>query len=126
MSDIIVRFIAIFITMPILAFCVVYMVKRKRTNQKEKAFLLAIDVTVVFIFLSVYFSFYMTFKTSILSISLIVFLSLLGLFTTLQWKIKGEVLLKKALKGVWRLSFFLFFGLYLFIIIYGIFIRIKA
>lgn len=53
-----------------------------------------------------------------IALILIVLISFLGIILIVQWRKKTEVVLRKGLKTLWRISFLLFFPLYAGLLIY--------
>jgi hypothetical protein len=92
---------------PIVPFLIVYFTGIALKKEKRKTFLLAMDVTTLFLLMSVsglfntifhsHFGFYL--------ILLIVLISA-GLIGGAQNRLKGKVDGKRLLRAVWRLSFF--------------------
>jgi hypothetical protein len=46
------------------------------------------------------------------------------LFVIMHWKFKAEIEYKKVFKGIWRVTFLLFFTLYVGLIVYGLLLSI--
>lgn len=91
---------------PIFPFLIVYFISIALKRDKKKSFLLAMDVTTIFLFLSVSALFNITFQNGFgFYLILLVVLIAAGLIGGAQNRLKGQVDSKRLLRAVWRLSF---------------------
>ncbi|MHA6530306.1 DUF3397 domain-containing protein [Paenibacillus sp. BAC0078] len=96
---------------PVIPFLIVYFIGIGLKQEKKKTFLLAMDVTTLFLFLSVSALFNNIFKSGFgFYLILLIVLICAGLIGGAQNRLKGKVDGKRLLRAVWRLSF-LFMGI---------------
>lgn len=98
---------------PFVPFFIVYLIGIGLKQDKRKNFLLAMDITTLFLLLSVSALFNILFhaKFGFYFILLIVLISA-GLIGGAQNRIKGKVDGKRLFRAVWRLSFFFLSSMY--------------
>ncbi|KHL93527.1 hypothetical protein QW71_22790 [Paenibacillus sp. IHB B 3415] len=106
---------------PIVPFLIVYFAGIGLKQEKRKTFLLAMDVTTLFLLLSVSGLFNTIFHSNFgfFLILLIVLISA-GLIGGAQNRLKGTVDGKRLLRAVWRLSFFFMGASYVLFMIVGL------
>ncbi|AIQ60233.1 DUF3397 domain-containing protein [Paenibacillus borealis] len=106
---------------PIVPFLIVYFAGIGLKQDKRKTFLLAMDVTTLFLLLSVSGLFNTIFNTNFgfFLILLIVLISA-GLIGGAQNRLKGSVDGKRLLRAVWRLSFFFMGVSYVLFMVVGL------
>jgi hypothetical protein len=113
-------FIAISV-IPIVPFLIVYFAGIGLKKEKKSTFLLAMDVTTLFLLLSVSALFNIIFDSGwgFYLILLIVLIST-GLIGGAQNRLKGKVDGKRLLRAVWRLSFFFMTVSYILFLVLGL------
>ncbi len=124
MSNVFASILATFVTLPILAFYLIYIVNVKRTKNKKNALKLAVDGSTILFMFAVYYialeiwgeSFFWLIITTVLLVAII--------FTLIHWKLSQDIHFGKLLKGILRFNFLLFFVVYFLLSIYGLFVRI--
>ncbi|MBB5323787.1 hypothetical protein HNQ34_000879 [Anoxybacillus tepidamans] len=126
MSNIIAHVTAAFVTMPLLAFFVVYVLARKLTNKKKKSFYIAINISTLFFMSAVHFLIVAIWGKSYLWEIIILLLIINILFAIGYWRKKGDLHIAIVFRLFWRFSFLLFFFLYFGLLGYGIFIRVSS
>ncbi|MEK5239109.1 DUF3397 domain-containing protein [Paenibacillus sp. FSL L8-0470] len=106
---------------PIVPFLIVYFAGIGLKKEKKSTFLLAMDVTTLFLFLSVSALFNIIFDSGwgFYLILLIVLIST-GLIGGAQNRLKGKVDGKRLLRAVWRLSFFFMTVSYILFLVVGL------
>lgn len=108
LENIVVGFFATFITLPILAWYLVYIVTAKWTKRKGKALRLAADVSTVLFIAAVHFLIIAIWGKSLFWILLVIILiSAIGC-TILHYKKRKDVQFFRLLRGIWRFNFILF------------------
>lgn len=106
---------------PVVPFFLVYFIGLGLKKEKRSTFLLAMDVTTVFLFLSVSALFNNIFKSEFgFFLILIIVLISAGLIGGAQNRLKGKVDGKRLLRAVWRLSFFFMGTSYVLFMIVGL------
>jgi hypothetical protein len=91
---------------PIVPFLLVYFIGTGMKKDRRKTFFLAMDVTTIFLFLSVSALFNNIFKSGFgFYLILLIVLISAGLIGGAQNRLKGKVDGKRILRAVWRLSF---------------------
>lgn len=124
MSGLLSAFVATLVTAPILGYLLVFIISKQIIKNHRRSVRLAIDVTTLLLIVSVHFLIQTIWNQSLFWVILIVLLLIAITFAILHWKVKEEINIKKVLLGFWRFSFLLFSLAYLFLVIYGLFIRI--
>lgn len=104
---------------PVIPFLIVYFTGIILKQEKRKTFLVAMDVTTLFLLLSVSALFNNIFKSGFgFYLILLIVLICAGLIGGAQNRLKGKVDGKRLLRAVWRLSFlFMSIGYVLFMVV---------
>ncbi|MRN55680.1 DUF3397 domain-containing protein [Paenibacillus monticola] len=104
---------------PVVPFLIVYYIGIGLKREKKKTFLLAMDVTTLFLLLSVSALFNNLFQSGFgFYLILLIVLISAGLIGGAQNRLKGKVDGKRLLRAVWRLSFlFMSIGYLLFMVV---------
>jgi hypothetical protein len=125
MGDIVAHVLAAFVTMPLLAFFLVYFFARKLIKGKKKSFYLAVNVSTLFFIVAVHFLIVALWGKSYLWIIVIFLLIVNILFAIGYWRKKGDLHIVVIFRLFWRFSFLLFSSLYFSLLLYGIIIRVS-
>ncbi|MNG03673.1 hypothetical protein D3C84_867620 [compost metagenome] len=106
---------------PVIPFFLIYWVYGSISNNRKKAFGLAMDVTTVLLIgcVAVLFDFVFGSKFGFYMIILILLL-LGGLIGNMQFRKRGEVNTKKIVRAVWRIGFLFMSVLYVLFMFIGI------
>ena len=112
--------ISIFITLPVFASMLVYIVSMLIERNKWKAIQKLVNWTTLFYIIAVTIMLTLIFDMGFTGIVLIVLLAILTLIIFIQWKNKRDVEIIRAVKLLWRISFLLFFILYGCLMLVGI------
>jgi hypothetical protein len=123
MSNFVSGLFATFVTVPIAAFMLVYMLGRKVLKRKKKSFHLAMNVSTVFFILGVHFLILAIWGTSYLWMIIIFLLLLKVLFMIGYWRKKHDVHLAPVFRLFWRFNFLFFSFAYFSLLIYGLIMR---
>ncbi|WP_408010882.1 DUF3397 domain-containing protein [Pseudalkalibacillus sp. A8] len=124
MVDFLLGSLAALVTVPLLAWIIVYWLTRKITRHKKRSFLFATDVTTFFLIVSVMFALYTIWGNAFLwPIIIIILLMIIGI-TFIYWKQDKDIGLPKIIKTAWRLNFLLFSSGYLVLCVYGLIFRV--
>lgn len=92
---------------PIVPFLIIYFIGSGLKKEKRKTFLLAMDVTTIFLLLSVSAIFNIIFNSGFgFYLILLIVLISAGLIGGAQNRLKGKVDGKRLFRAVWRLTFF--------------------
>lgn len=92
---------------PIVPFLIIYFIGSGLKKEKRKTFLLAMDVTTIFLLLSVSAIFNIIFSSGFgFYLILLIVLISAGLIGGAQNRLKGKVDGKRLFRAVWRLTFF--------------------
>lgn len=126
MSDALAWILATFVTLPILAFYLIYIVTVKITKNKKYSIKLAVDLSTIIFIISVYYIAYEIWSFSLFWFILIAILLVAIIFTLIHWKVSDDIDMVKLIKGIWRVNFILFFIAYFILSIYGLFVRISS
>lgn len=106
---------------PIVPFLIVYFAGIGLKREKKSTFLLAMDVTTLFLFLSVSALFNIIFNLDFgFYLILLIVLISAGLIGGAQNRLKGKVDGKRLFRAVWRLSFILMTVSYVLFLIVGL------
>ncbi|WP_371017469.1 DUF3397 domain-containing protein [Pseudalkalibacillus sp. JSM 102089] len=118
--------VATAVTIPLLAWYLVYIITVKTTRKKKFSFRLAVDVSTIFFILSVHFILVELLGQSFLLVILLMIIGAAGAFTVLHWKMKDDVEIHKVIKGAWRFNFLLFSTGYIVLVLIGLVHRILS
>jgi hypothetical protein len=110
----------ILIIVPFIAYIIVFFAVKLITNKHRKAVSYAIDITTLFLILSVNNIAFVIWSHSFLWMIILLMLLFAILFVFIYWHFQNEIVYLKIFKGYWRFNFLLFFVAYIFLIIYGI------
>jgi hypothetical protein len=124
MIDVLLGSLATFVTVPILAWIVVYWITKKLTRKKKQSFLLATDVTTFFLIVSVIVIMYTIWSISFIWPIVILLLVVVISITFVFWKQDKDVRMYQIMKTSWRFNFLLFSTGYLILCIYGLIDRV--
>ncbi|HEO8420722.1 DUF3397 domain-containing protein [Niallia sp. FSL W8-0635] len=114
------QLISFLVIFPIITLFIVFVISKLITKKHRFSIHLALDISTFFFILSVHFLIQSIWNTS-LFIYIIIFILLIGMiFVIIHWKLKEEMEYKKIFKGIWRITFLLFFTLYVVLLIYGL------
>lgn len=124
MLDIFSYALAFFIIAPFMVTAIVYFISLKLGIHPVRAFHKAINYSTVVYMISVSMMLKAIFGSYYLAASLTFILLILVTIVIIQWKIHNEILFPKMIKLFWRVSFLIYFMLYVIFIIIGILQRI--
>ncbi|MGM8364231.1 DUF3397 family protein [Virgibacillus sp. W0181] len=115
-----------FIIIPIIATWLAYRVGNKIYKYDWQAFHFAVNTTTVFYLTAVNLLLIRIFDQQFIGITVAVLLFILTIILISQWKKHTEVILWKGIKVLWRITFLLFFVLYVTAIAYTLIQAIIA
>lgn len=118
--------IATLITVPIIAFFIIYFISQKLTRNKKRSFHITVDLSTFLFIIAVNYLASVIWEQSFLWLILAVITLTAMIFIFLNWKFTDELQLSKVFKGFWRLNFLLFVSVYLLLFIYGLIARIVT
>lgn len=112
--------ISFFVVFPVFVFFFVFIISKMITRKQRYSIHMAIDISTFFFMLSVHFVIKELWNVSLLPY-IFIFLLLIGMiFAFIHYKMKDDIHFMKILKGIWRLSFLIFFPLYIVLMGYGL------
>ncbi|WP_316568423.1 DUF3397 domain-containing protein [Neobacillus sp. YIM B06451] len=120
MSTILSSIFALFIFLPLLGYILIFSICKPLTGNHRLSVGLALDATTFLLVISVHFLIVTIWNISFLWLIFVILLSLGMASAIIQWKTKGEVVLRKVFKGFWRFTFLLFFAAYIGLILFGL------
>ncbi|MEN2766549.1 DUF3397 domain-containing protein [Ornithinibacillus xuwenensis] len=120
MGELILFILAFLITLPIFSTIVVYYILKYIYGNPIRAFHKAINWTTVLYILAVNTMLTYLFESFFIGDIFVVMLLILTFLIVNQWKRNTEIDYGRAFKLLWRLSFLLFFILYIILVVYGI------
>lgn len=120
MLEAVTHIISFFITVPMVASFIVYVISMIRLRNLWKAIHMMVDWTTLFYILAVMIMLLVLFERHFFGYILIFLLMALSVIIFNQWKKERDIQLKKAVKLLWRISFLLFFFLYGCLTVLGI------
>ncbi|MGP4106883.1 DUF3397 domain-containing protein [Virgibacillus sp. L01] len=124
MPDIIIYFIGLIVTVPIIATWIVYLISMKIYRHKWKAVHNAVNWTTILYIIAVVALVNEIFGISFFGTILVILISIYTIIVVAHWKIYTEVIFTKAFKMFWRICFLLFLMLYICLVLIGIYLRI--
>lgn len=126
MGDVLIGIVATAVTVPLLAWYIVYIFTVKVTKKKKHSIRLATDLSTLFFILSVHFICVELFQRSFLWVIFILMIMIAVGFTVLHWKTKGDISIKRVMKGAWRFNFLVFSTGYVLLLLIGLAHRIAT
>ncbi|MEH7110821.1 DUF3397 domain-containing protein [Neobacillus niacini] len=112
--------VAIFLTVPLLGFFIIYLINKLITKNTRKSVHKALDYSTILFIFAVHFLLLTILGKSFLWIIFLVLIIIAMVFVFIHWKIRGEIIFTKVFKGYWRFNFLLFFLAYISLTIFGI------
>ncbi|MFD0825232.1 DUF3397 domain-containing protein [Neobacillus sp. M.A.Huq-85] len=112
--------LSVLFVLPPLGFVAAYIIFRMITKSKRKSVHKALDFTTLLFIIAVHFLIVTIWGKSLFWLIIIVLILIAMTFVVVHWKIKGEILFGKVLKGFWRCNFILFFLVYMALTFYGL------
>ncbi|NUK29016.1 DUF3397 domain-containing protein [Parageobacillus sp. VR-IP] len=126
MDELLAWLLATFVTMPLLAFFLVYFFARKLWKRKRKSFYAAVNVSTLFFIVAVHFLLMILSGKSYLWY-IVLFLLLMHMLIAIgYWRKKEDFHFAVIFRLFWRASFLLFFMLYAGLLVYGMVIRVSG
>lgn len=110
--------VVFFITIPIIATYLFYKIGMKVYAQDWRAFHFAVHMSSIFYIIAVNMLFFLIFRFQFVGSTFVVMLVILTIILIVQRRKNTEVILWKGVKAMWRITFLLFFTLYICAIIY--------
>jgi hypothetical protein len=117
--NILTSIISVFFTVPLLGFFIVFYISKLITKNSRRSVHIALDYTTVLFIISVHFLVVTILGKSFFWLIILVIILSGMLFSVVHWKFKGEIVLNKVLKGIWRFNFLFFFTVYIALTIFG-------
>lgn len=113
---------ALFATLPFISFLIIYFIAFFRTKSKKESIRWAIHITMLFLLFTVS-GMMKSITGSTAGFWWVVILLLLftGGILFLQWKVRQQIQLVRALRSMWIIGFFIFSIMYIVLIPIGIF-----
>lgn len=111
---------AIFVTIPILAYVLIFVISKQITKQHRRAVRYALDGSTLLFIISVHFLITTIWEKSFLWLILLLILIIGVAVAFLNWKVKQEIDYNRVFRGFWRFNFLMFFSAYIILIIIGI------
>ncbi|RST75592.1 DUF3397 domain-containing protein [Siminovitchia acidinfaciens] len=116
---------AVFITLPILFYILIFTLVKQLTRNHRKALNAAIYMTTFVLIASVHFLIMTIWESSYLFIIILFMLVTAVFFTFLHWKTREEIIYRKVFAGYLRLNFLMFSFFYIGLLLFGIIARAK-
>lgn len=111
---------AAFVTIPILAYILIFIISKQITKKHRRAVQIALDGSTILFIISVHYLIMAIWKISLLWMILLLIMFIGIGVVLLHWKIKEEIDYTHVFRGFWRFNFLIFFSLYTILIIIGI------
>lgn len=124
MIDYMIYLIAFLITVPMISTWLIYILGKKIVGHPLKALHMAVNWTTTLYILATLSMLMDIFEQSLVGIFLGIFIFILAIIIIVQWKIRTEVVLGRAIKILWRFCFLFFLLTYSILVVSGITIRV--
>lgn len=111
---------------PIFMLFFIFVISKMITKKQRFSIQLSIDISTIFFVLAVHFIVKEISTIHLLPYVIIFLLIVASILTIVQYNIKKEIKVRKIIKGVWRLTFLLFFPFYLISMVYGLISSIMS
>ncbi|MBD8003926.1 DUF3397 domain-containing protein [Bacillus norwichensis] len=116
---------ALFITVPLLFYILVFTIVKQLTRNHKKALNAAIYLTTFVLVISVHFLIMAIWESSYLFVIILFMLVTAVFFTFLHWKTREEIIYGRVFAGYLRLNFLMFSFFYISLLLFGIITRAK-
>ncbi|MEQ2529225.1 DUF3397 domain-containing protein [Robertmurraya yapensis] len=120
MSEIFSNIAAIFVTIPILGYVLIFVISKQITKHHRRAVRYALDGSTILFIISVHFLIMTIWEKSFLWLIILLILMIGVAVAFLNWKVKQEIDYNRVFRGFWRFNFLMFFSAYVILIIIGI------
>ncbi|RFU63378.1 DUF3397 domain-containing protein [Peribacillus glennii] len=117
---------ATFITIPVFAYIILFILIKQLTKNHRRAVHLAMDISAVLFIFSVHYLILAIWGRSVFWLLLIIMIALAFLVVIVHYKVKEEIDIRKVFRGFWRINFAVFFCAYFILVIFGVVYRISA
>lgn len=124
MLDYFIYSIAFFITIPLVATILIYIISIKKHGNKLRALHQAVNWTTCFYIIAVSIMLKLIVGSNFAGWMVVLFLIALGSVIIFQWKSQTEIVFRKAIKIIWRLAFLLYFTMYILLTFIGVIQRL--
>lgn len=125
MSGVISSIIATFVTIPLLGYIIVFVISKLITRNHRKSVKMAIDVTTLLFVIACHYFIMAIWGISIFWVIILFMIGIAIIFVIIHWKLKHEIAFLKVFKGFWRFNFLCFGLTYIFLLLYGLILRIS-
>ncbi len=116
---------ALFITVPLLFYILVFTIVKQLTRNHKRALNAAIYLTTFVLVISVHFLIMAIWESSYLFVIILFMLVTAVFFTFLHWKTREEIIYGRVFAGYLRLNFLMFSFFYISLLLFGIITRAK-
>ncbi|MEW9050367.1 MAG: DUF3397 domain-containing protein [Neobacillus sp.] len=120
MTSVISLLLAIFLTIPVLGFILIFILARVITNNLRSSLHKAFDYSTLLFILAVHFLIITIWGKSFLWLIVLFMIIIAMAFAIIHWKVKGEIDFNKVFKGFWRFNFLFFFIAYFTLTVFGL------
>ncbi|MBU8877713.1 DUF3397 domain-containing protein [Bacillus sp. FJAT-29790] len=118
--------VATFVTIPILAYLLVFIISKQVTRQHRRSVHIALDVSTLLFVISVHYLIVTIWAQSYLWVIFLSMLIIAVIFVIIHWRVKQEINFTLIFKGFWRLNFFIFFTAYVVLMVIGLVQSVSA
>ena len=126
MATIISAAAATYITLPVIGYIVIFVIIKQLTGNHKLAVRIAMDISTFFLFASVYFLMRVIWDASLPWVIALAMIFIAAMIVVLHYRVKGEIIFAKILKGFWRGNFAFFLAAYFILAGYGLACRIAG
>ena len=116
--------VATLVMLPILSYIIIFIMAKKWTKNHRRSVQIAMDLSTILFIVSVYYLILAIWNKHFLWLILLIILCIACCVVIVHYKVNKEIVLKKVLKGFWRLNFICFFCAYFLLFIFGVISRI--
>ncbi|MDQ0217184.1 DUF3397 domain-containing protein [Peribacillus cavernae] len=117
---------ATFITIPLIAYIILFVSFKQITKNHRRAVHLSMDISTLLFILSVHYLIVAIWGHSVFWLLLMVMIALAVLVVIVHYKVKNEVDIHKVIKGFWRVNFAFFFCTHIILVLCGLVYRIAT
>ncbi|MEI5906069.1 DUF3397 domain-containing protein [Bacillus spongiae] len=117
---------AVFVTIPLVGYFIVFIIVKQLSKQHRLAVSFAIDITTLLLLFAVHFIILTIWEQSFFWL-IFLFMLIMGVgFILLYWKVKGEIIYSKIIKGFWRMNFLVLSFAYVTLLLFGLIYRLLT
>ncbi|PLT34308.1 DUF3397 domain-containing protein [Bacillus sp. V5-8f] len=116
---------ATFVTLPVIAYIILFILIKQMTRNHRRAVHLAMDISSILFIFAVHYLILAIWERSLFWLLLLIMIGLAFVVVIVHYKLKEEIDIQKVFRGIWRINFAFFLCAYFLLILFGVVYRIS-